>query len=100
MKSRTKVLHEVAAERKYQDKKWGGPAHDDTESEANWLKYIDEYAQGNVERTKDRPFRERMLKVAALAVAAVESYDRKNAVPESKETTVENPVVEVGEPGT
>lgn len=104
MKTRTKVLHEVAAERKYQDKKWGGPTHDDTESEANWIAYINKYAIGGFD-DKDRPFRERMVKVAALAVAAIESHDRKNAPAESVKTEEsepanENPTVEAGESGT
>lgn len=91
MKTRTKVLHEVAAERKYQDKKWGGPSHDDMETQEKWLEYIAQYSN-----KADVDFRTRMVKVAALAVAAIESHDRK-AVKTESVTTNENPPVEVGQ---
>lgn len=70
------ILSEILKERAYQDAKWGGSSHDDTETEENWQKYITEYAnaQGS---SSDYDFRKRMVKVAALAVAAIEAYDRR-----------------------
>jgi hypothetical protein len=72
------IFDEVLAERDYQDQKWGGAQHDDNEeNEQNWQRYITEYANAQG-RADGRPFRTRMVKVAALAFAAIESYDRKN----------------------
>jgi hypothetical protein len=70
------VLNEIRAERQYQDSIWGGPEHDDTNTERNWADYIVEYLSGLSPRTQHKGFRERMVKVAALAVAAIESHDR------------------------
>lgn len=80
MKKRLHVLAEVAEERKYQDTRWGGADHDDVhENEESWLRYITEYATAQ-DRAREYNFRKRMVKVAALAVAAIESWDRKRAV--------------------
>ena len=78
--SQQTILAEISAERTYQDGIWGGAANDDANNEeSDWLRYIAEYAKPD----NNHPFRERMLKVAALAVAAIESIDRKqrNAAP-------------------
>lgn len=77
MISRAKVLEEVNGERNYQDTKWGGPIHDTTETQDNWVQYINEYASGKG-RATSYDFRKRMVKVAALAVAAIEANDAKN----------------------
>lgn len=61
-----KVLDDIRAERAYQDKTWGGSGFDDTQSEAEG-------------RAAGRDFRTRMVKAAALAVAAIEAHDRKAA---------------------
>lgn len=72
-----RIWQEIRAERKYQDSKWGGPDNDDTRSEKDWQWYISEYANAQG-RAADYDFRKRMVKVAAMAVAAIESFDRKN----------------------
>lgn len=69
---RDAILGEVCVERLYQDGRWGGPEHDDTLSEDVWRGSVIRYAAA------DRDFRTSMLKVAALAVAAVESHDRRS----------------------
>lgn len=74
---RCRAVADALLERQYQDSKWGGPEHDDTETEENWQKYITEYANGQG-RATTHDFRKRMVKVAALAIAAIESCDRKN----------------------
>lgn len=74
--SRAKVLKEVWDERSYQDDKWGGKSFDNQHSEAEWLNWINEYANGTG-RALTYDFRKRMIKVAALAVAAVEAMDAK-----------------------
>ena len=71
-----KVLDDIRAERAYQDKTWGGSGFDDTQTADDWQKYLLEYSQGEG-RAAGRDFRTRMVKTAALAVAAIESYDRK-----------------------
>lgn len=74
------VLYDVEAERKRQDQKWGGSAHDDCHSTADFVQLIEDYAgwarvmagMSNYEKTRNR-----LVQVAALAVAAVESMDRR-----------------------
>ncbi len=75
---RRQIFADIVVERKYQDEKWGGPAHDSTETEANWADYITEYALGEG-RAAGYDFRTRMVKVAALAVAALEAHDARVA---------------------
>lgn len=72
-----KVIAQVITERKRQDMQWGGPAHDDTHDWCDWYSYIDHqlcdrYLNGPKEQHRDA-----LVKIAALAVAAIESMDRK-----------------------
>lgn len=71
------LFDEITKEREYQDGKWGGPTHDDLHDEEEWMDILEHYATGGDEGLHD--FRTSMVKVAAIAVAAIESYDRKNA---------------------
>lgn len=74
----SKALQDVATERQRQDAKWGGPEHDDLHSFADWHRFINERlacsAYANEART-----RKLLIEIAALAVAAAESMDRKTA---------------------
>lgn len=76
------VLAEVAEERDRQDAKWGGPTHDDTHSPADFCSFIREHEARAEAALKGLPIREfddyrrQMLRVAALAVAALEQWDR------------------------
>lgn len=76
------VLQDIQNERKHQDKKWGGPSHDDQHDTYDFLGFIDDYV-GLARRALDRAplnhqeIRKRMIQVGALAVAAVESFDRR-----------------------
>jgi len=72
----TSVFLEVIQERKRQDRQWGGPAHDDTHDVLAWGSYIcyQEAKLGGQITTREA--RDRFIKIAALAVAAVESLDR------------------------
>lgn len=70
------IYQEIVLERQYQDDLWG-TKNDDKNNEEDWVSYITEYASGLSERTKNKGFRERLIKVAALAVAALEAIDRK-----------------------
>ena len=69
-----KIIEEILTEREYQDHKWGGPDHDDTHCNHDWDNYITKY----LDKAFASPltFREQMIKVAALAVAAAEWHDR------------------------
>ena len=72
------VYHELRNERHYQVIVKGYDADfDDMNTERDWMDFITEYNSGISSRTKDKPFRKRMLKVAALAIAAIESHDRQ-----------------------
>jgi len=74
--SLTSVLEEIRAEREYQDSQWG-IEFDDKNTLNDWLAYITMYA-GQAARMDTPPIdqRKNMLKVAALAVAALEAFDR------------------------
>lgn len=70
---------QVIAERERQDRKWGGPEHDDQKSPNDFVQHIEDYAgwarvmagMGSFEK-----YRRRMIQVAALAGAAIEAADR------------------------
>lgn len=72
------VYSEIKAERDYQDQKWGH-AFDDNNTVNDWMTYINIY--GSKATTIGAPKeeqRKQMMKVAAIAVAACEAYDRNN----------------------
>lgn len=76
------IFADIRAVRREQDVRWGGPAHDDTHSRGEWLAYLrgQLHELGNYSADGGPPFRHRLVAIAALAVAAVESFDRKHAV--------------------
>lgn len=73
---------EIRAERANQEQKWG-TAFDDKNTPFNWSAYIGHYANRNLigdpAQVSAEKHRADMVKVAALAVAAIEAYDRKGA---------------------
>lgn len=75
-----RVISEVVAERAWQDEKWGGPAHDDTHSVQDFVAFIHEHAEKAIRPgTASDITCSRLVEVAALAVAAVESIRRKDS---------------------
>jgi len=73
------IFDEIENERNKQDAQWGGPEHDDTHSTFEFRLQIDRQAgfiQHNPQSVADD--RQRLIKIAALAFAAVQSIDRKN----------------------
>lgn len=68
------VFDDIAKERQRQDAQWGGPAHDDEHSEDDWDRFL---ALRCGHQPHPSSFRVRMVKVAALAIAAIQSHDRK-----------------------
>lgn len=78
-----RVMHDVAQERRRQDDEFGGASHNDQHQPAEWVAMIVKQLGKTVahctEDQASREYRQRMVNVAALAVAAVESYDRVGA---------------------
>ena len=76
------VYDEIKAERDYQDGKWGHVKDDTLNTPFHWVTWIVKsaiaFTDGTWSPSADS-FRKAMLKVAALAVAAVESLDRQRA---------------------
>lgn len=74
--TRPLVLREILAERLRQDVKWGGPAHDDEHTLHDWRAYINKQ-MSKMHGWNGQGARPYLVKIAALAVAAIESIDRK-----------------------
>lgn len=71
------IYGSIVDERERQDIKWGGPYHDDQHTSHDWVAYIVRHAGRSVMWPFDvYQFRSCMVKVAALAVAAIEWSDR------------------------
>lgn len=76
------ALKSILQERDEQDKQWGGPLGDDSNELHDWCDYIDKqkdriiYPAISPESYIDE-IRSRYVKIAALALAAIESIDRK-----------------------
>lgn len=68
-------------EREYQDKKWG-TGFDDKNTPNDWVTYITQYASsrgGALKLNKDE-FKHAMVKVASLAIAAIEATERNGGL--------------------
>ncbi len=76
------VLHEVAAERSRQDRKWGGPHHDDQHAFTDFREFIvSRLDLAGLQRVDQLSERRRLLvQVAALSVAAIDHVDRAVAI--------------------
>jgi hypothetical protein len=73
--NRQTIYAAIEAERAYQDEKWGTD-FDVANTPNDWVTYITKYLGQAVTMPWDgKRFREQMLKVAALAVAALEQED-------------------------
>jgi len=76
------VFNEIKVERVRQDAQWGGPDHDDKHDGYDWVRYINRQTSRALDallhpRTAEADeYRQRLVKIAALAVAAIESHDR------------------------
>lgn len=77
-----KVLNDVATERARQDSKWAGVFNDDEWNAYDWHAMISDYnawARRMMAQQSPGKARNRYIQIASLAVAAVESLDRKYA---------------------
>jgi len=81
MEIREKIFKEIDEEREYQNSRWG-TEFDDKNTLNDWNTYIGIYGGYAAEmfRTKEEQ-RKYMLKVAALAVAALETFDKNDGFP-------------------
>ena len=80
------IYDEIKAERDYQDKRWGHKMDDTVNTPWMWTAYVALYASkwmvgscAPLGATTVGAFRARMVKTAAICVAAVESIDRQRA---------------------
>jgi len=73
------ILRDVFVERVRQDAKHGGTVHDDTHTMADWLNIVNRQASRvhNGVMGDEAEMRERLVKVAAVALAGLASYARK-----------------------
>ena len=80
------ILDEVRNERYLQDEEWG-QSIDDQHTEWEWIALLTRHnglaVNDGLEKNVGR-FRKQMIRVAALSIAAVESFDRKHSKPVEK----------------
>ncbi|MHA2063141.1 MAG: hypothetical protein ACXABY_02050 [Candidatus Thorarchaeota archaeon] len=73
-----KILEDIRKEREYQVEKWGND-FDDKNTANDWVTYITMYASAGARMdASPEEFRTAMVKVATLAVAALEAIDRND----------------------
>jgi hypothetical protein len=74
---RVEIYQQISDERRRQDQQWGGACHDDKHNTLEWVLYIDYQTEKLELASYDLEGDERLVKIAALAVAALESRRRK-----------------------
>lgn len=81
------VLCEVADERYHQDKRWGGPAHDDTHTPYEWEGLLHEriYHLTDCVGEAQVRYRRALVESAAIAVAALQAWDRAHPATDIEE---------------
>jgi hypothetical protein len=74
----TQKIEAVVAERVRQDRRHGGPAHDDTHTPQEWYGLLGDHRDRLLDcgGAPAEDYCHRLIAVAALAVAAVQSHDR------------------------
>jgi hypothetical protein len=73
------TIDDILVERTFQDHQFGGADHDDRHDWFDWRGLIYHQLSNLSMEGTDHARRDRLVKVAALAVAAIESMDRKKA---------------------
>lgn len=81
------ILAQIIEERRSQDRQWGGADHDDGHDRSDWPKFIAEHNDRAIKMARKigtthangaaDEYRKQLIEIAALAVAAIESHDRK-----------------------
>lgn len=79
-KESIKFMIHMLEERDRQDSQWGGGDHDDQHHDVAWFNFIEKQTSKiwTSQEFSSRDFKETMIKIAALAMAAYQSNDRKN----------------------
>jgi hypothetical protein len=81
IRTESDIFHEVLEERSRQEKRWGGPSHDDTHNYHDWANFIiAQISKDKFSFKSPEEFERRMINIAALAFAAIESNQRKNNI--------------------
>lgn len=73
MISREQIYYDIDDERLNQDRQWGGTEVDKTRSSDDWFTYIRKQVNSGILNKEEA--KSRLVKVAALAVAALENLD-------------------------
>tara|TARA_R110000787_G_scaffold26344_26_gene73752 strand:+ start:1399 stop:1710 length:312 start_codon:yes stop_codon:yes gene_type:complete len=72
------IWADIRRERKRQDAEYGGPDHDDRQSFADWMvRIVKQLGKAFVDPFDAATYRQQMVRIAALAVAAIEWCDRR-----------------------
>lgn len=78
------IFDAISLERLFQDEEWGGVIHDDTHTTYDFLEYIVKQRNKCWNQVAHTDYtigymnsRKALISIAALAVAAIESMDRK-----------------------
>lgn len=71
------IFAEITTERQMKDFQWGGPKHDDTHDPPDWQLFISKQLNQADDYHGVRNYRDRLVKIAALAIAAIQSFDRR-----------------------
>jgi hypothetical protein len=82
LEEQVEIFDEILEKREYQDSIHGGPKHDDEHGPDDWLIFIDQYNThgfSHVASSDRLNYRDTLINIAALAVAAIESFDRQEA---------------------
>jgi hypothetical protein len=75
------IFEAIDDERDYQEGKWG-TSFDDKNTANDWVTYINQYASEAAQLDfDDEIFAQKMVKVAALATAALEAQKRNGGLP-------------------
>ena len=77
------IFEEIEQERELQDKQWGGITHDDNHSFSDWIAFIVKHLGKAVldykqpAEVREGRFRYQMIRIAALAIAAIQATERR-----------------------
>lgn len=76
------VIVEILLEQQRAFRKYGGPISDESRAASDWERVITRFAT-----TSAKPFRARMVRIAGLAISAIEAHDRLEAQGEAVDLT-------------
>jgi len=82
---RADVIAQIEAELVSAAEKWGGPSSDDRLDRLTWLRLLDEHRiRATRHGAGDDEYRHELVVIAALAIAALEAHDRRQAQREAE----------------